>query len=55
MFTISYSCAVIMPILGGALWDLSGAPWVAFVPFALCAVAQTGLGYWLSRYRPARG
>ena len=24
MFTISYSCAVIVPIISGALWDLSG-------------------------------
>ncbi len=34
MFTISYSCAVIMPILSGLAWDLSGIPGLAFTPVA---------------------
>ena len=34
MFTISYSCAVIIPTLSGALWDLTGIPWIAFVALA---------------------
>jgi len=38
MMTISYTCAVIVPIISGSLWDLSGAPVLAFVPIALCAV-----------------
>ena len=41
MFTISYTLAVIIPTLSGALWDLSGIPWMAFVPLAVCAVALT--------------
>ena len=35
MFTISYSCAVIVPIVSGALWDASAIPAMAFVPIAL--------------------
>ena len=34
MFTISYSCAVIVPIISGALWDLSGVDKLAFAPIA---------------------
>jgi len=35
MFTMSYSCAVIVPIISGALWDWSGVPAAAFAPIAL--------------------
>src|SRR5436190_9644441 len=37
MFTISYSCAVIAPVLSGLLWDVTGIAWSAFVPLGLCA------------------
>jgi CP family cyanate transporter-like MFS transporter len=53
MFTISYSCAVIIPTLSGALWDLTGIPWTVFVALSVCALAQTALGVALSRYRTA--
>jgi CP family cyanate transporter-like MFS transporter len=43
MFSISYSCALIVPIISGALWDLTGVPAVAFLPMALCALAVLGL------------
>ena len=47
MFTISYTIAVIVPIICGALWDLTGLPWMAFVPIGLCglvlAIAGTAL------------
>jgi CP family cyanate transporter-like MFS transporter len=36
MFTISYSCAVIVPVLSGLAWDTSGVPSLAFVPIVLC-------------------
>jgi len=49
MFTISYTLAVIIPTLSGALWDLTGIPWSAFLPLALCAIALTVLGALLSR------
>jgi CP family cyanate transporter-like MFS transporter len=51
MFTISYTCAVVVPVLSGAIWDLSGAAWTAFVPLGLCAIAYTVLGAALNRYR----
>jgi CP family cyanate transporter-like MFS transporter len=38
MFTISYSCAVAVPIIGGLAWDASGIAPVAFVPIGLCAL-----------------
>jgi MFS transporter, CP family, cyanate transporter len=38
MFTISYSCAVIVPVISGILWDLSGVATLAFLPIALCGI-----------------
>jgi MFS transporter, CP family, cyanate transporter len=38
MFTISYSCAVVVPTISGLAWDLTGSPFVAFVPIALSAL-----------------
>ena len=38
MFTISYSCAVIVPIISGAAWDASGIGSFAFLPIAVCGV-----------------
>jgi CP family cyanate transporter-like MFS transporter len=38
MFTISYSCAVITPVLSGLAWDLTGIAQSAFVPLGLCAI-----------------
>jgi CP family cyanate transporter-like MFS transporter len=55
MFTISYTLAVIIPTLSGALWDLTGVPWMTFVPLGLCAVVLTALGTVLSRYDKAHG
>jgi CP family cyanate transporter-like MFS transporter len=53
MFTISYTCAVVIPTLSGALWDLTGRPWTAFVPLCISAVILTVLGVALTRHRPA--
>jgi CP family cyanate transporter-like MFS transporter len=44
MFTISYTIAVIVPVICGAAWDLTGLPWAAFMPMALCAVLLTIFG-----------
>src|ERR1019366_7547063 len=38
MFTISYSCAVIVPVISGSLWDLSGVASLAFAPIAICGI-----------------
>jgi CP family cyanate transporter-like MFS transporter len=53
MFTISYAFAVVIPVLSGALWDLAGAAWAAFIPLAACSVIVTVLGVQLSRQRGA--
>ncbi len=50
MFTISYSCAIVIPTISGALWDLTGRPWTAFVPLCLCAVTLTVFGVALTRH-----
>ncbi len=54
MFTVSYSLAVVIPVVCGALWDLTGRPWTAFLPLGLCAVTLTVLGIALSLHRPAQ-
>lgn len=52
MFTISYTTAIIIPTISGALWDATGKPWTAFVPLCLCAVALTVLGTMAARHPP---
>jgi CP family cyanate transporter-like MFS transporter len=44
MFTISYPCAVVLPILGGFAWDETGIAALAFAPAALGALAVLMLG-----------
>ncbi len=53
MFTISYTTAIIIPTISGALWDATGRPWTAFVPLCVCAVALTALGTAATRYPSA--
>jgi CP family cyanate transporter-like MFS transporter len=43
MFTVSYSLAVIVPIIGGALWDLTGWTLAPFIPIGVCALILIGL------------
>jgi MFS transporter, CP family, cyanate transporter len=52
MFTVSYSCAIVIPTICGALWDMTGKPWSAFVPLCVCCVGLTILGAIAARYRP---
>jgi MFS transporter, CP family, cyanate transporter len=53
MLTISYTCAILIPTLCGALWDLSGKPWLVFVPLCVCAIGLAVFGTIASRRRPA--
>jgi CP family cyanate transporter-like MFS transporter len=53
MFTVSYSCAIIIPTVSGALWDFTGRPWTAFVPLCVCALGLTVFGTIVVRQRPA--
>ena len=43
MFTLSYGGAVLIAIISGALWDVSGLPALSFAPLAVCAVALAGV------------
>lgn len=51
MFTVSYTCAIIIPTISGALWDTTGRPWTAFLPLCLCAVGLTLFGPVVIRHR----
>jgi CP family cyanate transporter-like MFS transporter len=53
MFTISYSCAVITPVISGLAWDLSGAPALAFAPIAFFAALLIVLAPAITHVRPA--
>ena len=43
MFTISYSCAMLMSIVGGVLWDMTNMPIASFAPVALCGIVIVAL------------
>ncbi len=43
MFTISYSLAVVVPVVSGALWDASGIASMAFLPIAICGIILAAL------------
>jgi MFS transporter, CP family, cyanate transporter len=43
MFTISYGFAVIVPVISGLSWDLSGIAGLAFAPIALCGIVLVAL------------
>ena len=43
MFGIGYLCAIITPVLGGFLWDVTGSAWTAFVPPGLLGTAMIPL------------
>ena len=49
MFTISYSCAVIVPIISGFAWDATGLPAAAFIPVGLCNFLLIGLASTIPR------
>lgn len=51
MFTVSYTCAIVIPTLSGALWDLTGRPWTVFLPLCLCAAGLTLFGAIVTRHR----
>ena len=43
MLTLAYSCAVIVPVLSGLAWDLTGNGAFAFLPLGACALAVLAL------------
>jgi len=38
MFTISYTLGMVIAVLSGAAWDVTGIPSMAFLPIGLCAL-----------------
>jgi CP family cyanate transporter-like MFS transporter len=42
-FVLSYGGAVLIALLAGAVWDITQAPALAFVPLGLCALALTAI------------
>ncbi|HEX4586213.1 MAG TPA: MFS transporter [Burkholderiaceae bacterium] len=53
-FTLSYGGAVAIAVVGGAAWDLTGIPALAFAPLALCAVALAAVSVAMWRRRELR-
>jgi CP family cyanate transporter-like MFS transporter len=51
MFTIAYALALVVPVLCGALWDVTGLPWAAFVPVGICSLVVTFIGAAMTRSR----
>jgi MFS transporter, CP family, cyanate transporter len=43
MFTISYSCAMVLSVVGGWLWDRTHLPIAGFAPVALCGLVIVAL------------
>ena len=54
MFTISYSCAVIVPVISGLTWDMSGIAIAVFAPIALCGIILVVLAPAINHVRPAQ-
>jgi MFS transporter, CP family, cyanate transporter len=58
VFTIQYSCAFVVPLIAGALWDASGIALVAFIPGVAAAAVMVWLALPLripAGYRPSAG
>jgi MFS transporter, CP family, cyanate transporter len=43
ILTVSYTCAVMVPVVSGRAWDVSGIPETAFIPIGLCNLLLIGL------------
>lgn len=53
VFLICYLCAFVGPVVGGAAWDVVGAPQTPFVVLGVAALGSTALAVFTS-YRPQR-
>ena len=51
MLAIGYLCAIVTPVIGGALWDATGQAWTAFMPPTLLCVLMIPLGMTLPKTR----
>ena len=55
MFTLSYGVAVIVPVVAGAVWDLTQIPASAFLPMVLCCIVLIALAPALGHLRRRTG
>ena len=53
IFTITYACSFLGPLLGGAVWDASGVAASAFAPVGVASALILALALWLRLPRPA--
>jgi CP family cyanate transporter-like MFS transporter len=44
IFTLSYACAVVVPVASGVVWDWTGLPVSVFLPVGMCALLLLALG-----------
>jgi CP family cyanate transporter-like MFS transporter len=54
MFTIAYTIAILLPVICGAAWDLTGLSRMAFVPFLFGLAALSVFGALQMRLPAAR-
>jgi MFS transporter, CP family, cyanate transporter len=43
IFTITYACPFVISLVGGAVWDVTGLPYTAFLPIAATGFLMIGL------------
>jgi MFS transporter, CP family, cyanate transporter len=53
MLTITYTCAIVIPTLCGALWDVTGKSWTVFLLPGFCSAGLTVIGATAARYPSA--
>ena len=53
MLTISYTCAIVIPTICGALWDLTGLAWTTFILPCVCCIGLATIGTITARHPPA--
>ncbi len=53
MLTIAYTCAIIIPTLCGAFWDVTSKSWTVFVLPCLCCAVLTVIGAVAARHPSA--
>jgi len=51
IFTISYTCAVIVPVISGLAWDLSGIASLAFLPIGLAGLLLVAMASSINHVR----
>jgi hypothetical protein len=55
MLTVSYSLGMIIAVISGVTWDLTGIPSTAFVPIGMCALILLALPSTLPFRRSDKG